>query len=451
MYYLWLILVECAHDGGSGGFIGRILRSIYRWRTESQLRAHGVHRDSNGGLRLDDGLDDLDEENEASFDDPDVAAERRFVSENKDELRSTASVFVSNLWKVYPPSTSSFLSGFAFLKPICRCIFRNRGTNTDSSGKPKRAVRGLTTSIGEGEIYGLLGINGAGKTTTLGMLTGDLISTGGEACVVGNDITGNDMGGVARARKYIGFCPQTDPLLDLMTARETLRLFGRLRGIPNDRIDAHVSGLLEHLTLTPHADKTSNSYSGGNKRKLSLGIALVGNPRVLIVDESSSGMDPGAKRKMWELIQEAAKERSVILTTHSMEEAEALCTRVGIMISGRLRCLGSVQHLKTTFVDGYTISIHCKGNLSSRSIDSLVDELLNKTLPGAELNERHGRFLKIAISSVNTSSLGMGEVFRRLRAMKTNAESKIDYYSVSQCSLEDVFINLVRENEQRRS
>jgi len=161
------------------------------------------------------------------------------------------------------------------------------------------------------------------------------------------------------------------------------------------------------------------------------------------------GMDPGAKRKMWELIEEAAKSRSVILTTHFMEEAEALCTRVGIMIHGRLRCLGSVQHLKSSFVDGYTISIHCASNLSRQAIDDLVDRISKETLPGSELKERHGRFLRIAISSVSSSSIGIGEVFRRLYKMKNGAESWIEFYSVSQCSLEDVFLNLVRENEKK--
>ena len=116
-------------------------------------------------------------------------------------------------------------------------------------------------------------VNGAGKTTTLGILTGDISPTSGKAYVAGNDITGVTPGGVAAARKHIGFCPQVDPLLDLMTGRETLRLFGRLRGIQKNRLEDVISMLLEHLTLTPHAEKTSESYSGGNKRKLSLGIA----------------------------------------------------------------------------------------------------------------------------------------------------------------------------------
>jgi len=103
-----------------------------------------------------------------------------------------------------------------------------------------------------------------------------------------------------------------------MTGRETLTMFAKLRGIPSNEVDALVQDLLGRLTLTPHADKVTKAYSGGNKRKLSLGLALIGDPKVLLIDESSSGLDPLAKRRMWDLIEEAARSRSVILTTHSV-------------------------------------------------------------------------------------------------------------------------------------
>jgi ABC-type multidrug transport system ATPase subunit len=119
-----------------------------------------------------------------------------------------------------------------------------------------------------------------------------------------------------------------------MTGRETLQMFGKLRGIPADKIDVVVDNLLEKLILTPHADKTSESYSGGNKRKLSLGIAaLVGEGGVLLIDECSSGLDPLAKKKLWSLIETLAIKRSTIITTHSMEEAGAYETVVGILFS----------------------------------------------------------------------------------------------------------------------
>lgn len=279
-------------------------------------------------------------------------------------------------------------------------------------------------------------VNGAGKTTTLGVLTGDIAPTGGEAYVAGHDVSGDTPGGVASARKHIGYCPQVDPLLDLMTGRETLRMFGRLRGIPDERLDSTVGQLLDRLTLTPHADKASQSYSGGNKRKLSLGVALIGDPRVLMIDEASSGMDPSTRRKTWALIEEAAQTRSVILTSHSMEEVEALCSRVGIMVKGQYLCLGSVQHLKSKYLDGYTIFVQCAGGTPDAEVDDVVATILSETLPGSTLAERHGRFLRF-----DTSSVGLGATFRRLRELKES--TSVADYSISQCSLEQVFIKLV--------
>jgi ATP-binding cassette subfamily A (ABC1) protein 3 len=307
----------------------------------------------------------------------------------------------------------------------------------------------LTVAVQRGETFGLLGSNGAGKTTTLNMLTGDMAATGGEAYVAGHDITGVVPGGVAEARKNIGFCPQIDPLLELMTGRETLRMFGRLRGIPNDKIDEVVNSLLDRLTLTPHAEKTAESYSGGNKRKLSLGIAaLVGDGGVLLIDECSSGLDPLARKKLWGLIEKLAIERSVIITTHSMEEAEALCSRIGIMAKGQFVALGTVQHLKTKHLDGYTIDLSCRSNTPDHVIDSVVEEMQENVVPGSKLSERHGRFLKFEVAKVST--IGLGVTFHRLQELKESGDV-VENYSISQCSLEQVFIKLVKEAEEQES
>ena len=154
------------------------------------------------------------------------------------------------------------------------------------------------------------------------MLTGDVSPTRGHIYVAGFDATGKeDLNGVTQARQHVGFCPQVDPLLDLMSVRETLTLFGRLRGIDLAMIDEVVEHMLKRLMLVPHANKTCESLSGGNKRKLSLGIALIGEPSVLLIDESSSGLDPLAKRRMWNLISAVSNNKTVVLTTHSMEEA----------------------------------------------------------------------------------------------------------------------------------
>ncbi|CAN0464305.1 unnamed protein product [Ectocarpus sp. 8 AP-2014] len=117
------------------------------------------------------------------------------------------------------------------------------------------------------------------------------------------------------------------------------------------------------VSLGPTETQTAGTLSGGNKRKLSLAVALIGGPPVLLLDEPSSGMDPGARRSMWEVISSLSRSRSVILTTHSMEECEAVCDRLGIMVGGRLRCIGTSQHLKGRFGGGYSIEVGVAASL----------------------------------------------------------------------------------------
>jgi len=188
-------------------------------------------------------------------------------------------------------------------------------------GKAKHAVRGLTLGCPAGERFGFLGINGAGKSSTLNVLTGDIAPTSGEVFIAGHPLSD------PKTRLAIGYCPQTDPLFDLLTARETLWFYGRIRGIDGDTLTARVEALIDQVGLTKFADRCSGTYSGGNKRKLSLAVSLIGAPRVLLLDEPSSGMDAFARRQMWDVIAAVSADRSVVLTTHSMEECEALCTR----------------------------------------------------------------------------------------------------------------------------
>jgi len=451
-----LLLLEYSNDCGSGGIIGQALRAARGSWDQVILSQYGVKKTPVGQLLLDGGLDDP---SGTSVEDNDVAKERAYVSDNKEQLKTSAVVLLDNLWKVYPPPKGilgSIMEGmrhfFGFCFRNCSCCDTG-DSSSNLSSLPKRAVRGLSTSIENGETFGLLGVNGAGKTTTLGILTGDIASTSGSAYIAGHDITSLRSNGVALARKTIGFCPQVDPLLDLMTGRETLVMFGKLRGIQKELLDDEVNRLLDALTLTPHADKVSQSYSGGNKRKLSLGIALIGDPKVLFIDESSSGMDPCARRKIWDLIAEVSKNRSVILTTHSMEEAEALCTKVAVMTSGKMRCLGSVQHLKSTFLEGYTVDLQCSSDASPETVDKAERYVLEVAIPNASLAERHGRFLRFDVPSMSrdgNTSVSLGSTFRSLQYMKDNASYCVVSYSISQCSLEQVFISLVKADEERQ-
>jgi len=218
----------------------------------------------------------------------------------------------------------------------------------------KVALNNISLSIHQHECFGLLGINGAGKTTTLSILSGDIHPTDGEAFIDGNNVVTE----LSRAQKCFGYCPQFDAIFELMTGREHLEFYGRMKGVPEKELFDIVEQKIKDLGLTIHADKLAGGYSGGNKRKLSVAMATIGDPKVVFMDEPSTGMDPVSRRFMWSVISKVSKQSSVILTTHSMEECEALCSRIGIMVDGGLRCLGSSQHLKNVYGQGYQLEIN---------------------------------------------------------------------------------------------
>ncbi|GAB5355108.1 hypothetical protein AAMO2058_000177600 [Amorphochlora amoebiformis] len=296
---------------------------------------------------------------------------------------------------------------------------------------PPLAVDKLSLLIPKKQCFGLLGVNGAGKSTTLKILTADVEPTSGIAQV--NGISVDE--GVRAIRKQLGYCPQFNPLQPAMTVTETLWLYARFKGLERSVAHTRIDNLIKQLRLTPHAHKRCGALSGGNKRKVSLAIALVGNPPVLFLDEPSSGMDPVTRRYMWDLIADLGRKRCVVLTTHSMEECEALCHRVGIMAKGRLRCLGTLQHLKNRHGKGYHLEISCPETKSDR-----VSQALSKSFDHLSVIESYGGKMKMKLADAKVS---LSNIFRTIESHKK--ELKITDYSVSQSSLEQIFISMVRE------
>uniref|UniRef100_A0A8C5QFN3 ATP-binding cassette sub-family A member 2 n=1 Tax=Leptobrachium leishanense TaxID=445787 RepID=A0A8C5QFN3_9ANUR len=295
------------------------------------------------------------------------------------------------------------------------------------------AVDRLCVGVRPGECFGLLGVNGAGKTTTFKMLTGDESTTGGEAFINGHSILKD----LLQVQQSIGYCPQFDALFDELTAKEHLELYTRLRGIPWKDEERVVKWALEKLELSKYADKPAGTYSGGNKRKLSTAIALIGYPSFIFLDEPTTGMDPKARRFLWNLILDIIKtERSVVLTSHSMEECEALCTRLAIMVNGRLKCLGSIQHLKNRFGDGYMITVRTK---SSSNLKEVV-RFFNRNFPEAVLKERHHTKIQYQLKSEQVS---LAHVFSKMEQVLDVLG--IEDYSVSQTTLDNVFVNFAKK------
>ncbi|XP_045158186.2 phospholipid-transporting ATPase ABCA1-like isoform X2 [Mercenaria mercenaria] len=294
------------------------------------------------------------------------------------------------------------------------------------------AVDRLCVGVPKGQCFGLLGVNGAGKTTTFKMLTGDERLSRGNAYVNNYSIL-NEM---VQVRQNIGYCPQFDALDPLLTGVEHLRFYARLRGIPESDVREVADWAIRRLGLLPHANKISTNYSGGNKRKLSTAISLIGNPSVIFLDEPTTGMDPGARRFLWDCINNIVKDgRSVILTSHSMEECEALCGRLAIMVNGRFRCLGSIQHLKNRFGDGYTVIIRVSGE--EPEMDPVMD-FFNSEFPKSVLKEKHHNMLQYQLGS----DIQLSVLFGQIEAVRDKLN--IEDYSVSQTTLDQVFINFAK-------
>ena len=168
-------------------------------------------------------------------------------------------------------------------------------------------------------------------------------------------------------------CPQIDPIFPLLTGRWQLGFYGRMKGVPPSEVDAVADGLLQRLGIEKQdRDKIAKTYSGGMKRKLSLAIAFIGRSDVLFLDEPSAGVDASAKRLLWQAIKMRAAEKTVVITTHSMEEAEATCDRIAIQVSGQLRCLGSALHLKSKYGSGYQLEVR----LAKRGAEAAVEPSL---------------------------------------------------------------------------
>ena len=330
--------------------------------------------------------------------DADVAEERAAVESGSRD--ATDVVTVKNLNKVYPIPTEPF---------------------------EKVAVKNLSFGVKPHEVFAFLGTNGAGKTTSISVLCGEFMPTKGHGYVMGNHVVDN----AADARAQIGYCPQFDALHDLLTPMEHLMLYAELRGMPNDRALESANILMEACDLIEHQKKPTNQLSGGNKRKLSLALSLIGQPAVCFLDEPSAGMDPKARRAMWDVIEHLSRHCSVVLTTHHLEEVEVLAHRAAIMVDGELRCVGSLQHLKNRFGSGFELALRI---VNAGAADAVQAEIA-RALPLAVLKEQRNLRFTYALPQ----EVQLSETFRAVEAAKAVG---IEDYSLAQSSIEQVFLRI---------
>jgi len=222
------------------------------------------------------------------------------------------------------------------------------GEGIEIKGLTKRyadvtAVDGLNLVIGKGELFGLLGPNGSGKTTTINCLSGLVKPTSGSMKVLGFDVETE----TAKVRAVLGVSPQETAVYTHLSGRENIEFFGSLYSVPKEVLAKNTESLVQKLGLVEDAGRRVGKYSGGTKRRVSIAMALVQDPKVVFLDEPTVTMDPQSRRAMWDVIRQLKSEgKTIVLTTHYMEEAEELCDRVGIIDHGRLIELGAPGELK---------------------------------------------------------------------------------------------------------
>ncbi|KAL6251834.1 hypothetical protein RBB50_002044 [Rhinocladiella similis] len=308
------------------------------------------------------------------------------------------------------------------------------------------AVDNVTFGVPHSEVFALLGPNGAGKSTTISLIRGDI-----QPSRRGGDILVDNISVIrhrTQARYRLGVCPQFDAM-DTMTVAEHLNFYAKVRGVADPR--HNVDAVMRAVGLEQYADRMAAKLSGGNKRKLSLGIALMGNPSVLLLDEPSSGMDAASKRVMWRTLKSVVPGRSLVLTTHSMEEADALAMRAGIM-AGKMLALGSTEYLRRRHGDAYYVHlVHRHAPHTSEQEMEHIRLWIVSTFPQADVESKiYAGQIRFSVPTAalrekddddNSRGSGISRLFTALE--KNKADLEIQFYSVSRATLDQVFLNIV--------
>ncbi|KAJ8764066.1 hypothetical protein K2173_004960 [Erythroxylum novogranatense] len=336
---------------------------------------------------------------------PDVAREREKVERLLLEPSASHGIVCHDLRKVYP----------------------------GRDGNPKKvAVKGLSLALPRAECFGMLGPNGAGKTSFISMMIGLTKPTSGSAYISGLDLQ-TQMDCIYTC---IGVCPQYDLLWESLTGREHLLFYGRLKNLKGSALNQAVEESLKSVNLFNGGvpDKQAGKYSGGMKRRLSVAIALIGDPRVVYMDEPSTGLDPASRNSLWNVVKRAKQDRAILLTTHSMEEAEALCDRLGIFADGSLQCVGNPKELKARYGGSYVFSM-----TTTEEHEKEVMKMIRHLSPNAERTYHISGTQKFEIPK---HEVRIADVFHAVE----NAKSRFPVFAwgFSDTTLEDVFIKVAK-------
>lgn len=290
------------------------------------------------------------------------------------------------------------------------------------------AVRGLSLRIEAGECFGLLGPNGAGKTTTIEILEGLLAPTSGSVRIFGHAWNDNPR----QLREWIGISLQETRLSEKLSVRETIDLFASFYDQPRSADE-----VLDDLQLTEKAESWVGKLSGGQKQRLAVATALVGNPRILFLDEPTTGLDPQSRRQLWEIIRTFQKKGgTVLLTTHYMDEAERLCDRLAIVDHGEIIAEGSPADLIDRLGGHHVVEFQVANNVSGNSNGEMAGEHSGwSTLPGVESVRNEDRAICLNVREPHLTIPALLDAVNR-------QGHQLEHLSTRQASLEDVFVQL---------
>ncbi|GIY69239.1 ATP-binding cassette sub-family A member 3 [Caerostris darwini] len=315
-------------------------------------------------------------------------------------------------------------------RSLAGVVIKNLSKEFRTGMTSKLAVNDVSLNIYHGQITALLGHNGAGKTTTINILTGLYTPTSGTATINGYDILTE----ITKARRGFGVCPQHNVLYDTLTVEEHLKIYAAMKGVPWNQLTSEASRVLDILKLSDKRYELIKNLSGGMKRKLSLGIAVVGGSKVLFLDEPTSGMDVEARRSVWDALLEIRRDCTIILTTHYMEEADILGDRIAIMAEGEVQCCGSPLFLKQKFGTGYHLHVVKDQKFH---LDGLTS-LLRKHVPEVTLRNELEKEISFNLTSDTNSSFG--DMFEELENQKRNLG--VTSFGITVTTMEDVFLRV---------
>lgn len=303
----------------------------------------------------------------------------------------------------------------------------------------KETLKGIDFCVSENQIFALLGPNGAGKTTTFNILT-SLIEKDSGIVLLDNKISNlGDFYNIFQ-KVNVGLCPQFNGLWDNLTIKEHVLIYGLLKGLTLQQIKQEYEEIVKELDLKPFIKRKSKNLSGGNKRKVCAALAILGYPKVIFMDEPSTGIDPLSKRLLWNLLKKRFKIRKccVVLTTHSMNEAEFLGTKIGILVEGQFISINSLHAMKSKYTEGYRIVLKTK-----QEKEKIIEEIKEKF---KNIHEEKNSKENINLILKEHEGFKFSEV---VGFLEKNYEGVISDFSINYCSLEEIFMRMVQENEKK--